>query len=177
MGFYVTASIEHDGNSYDNFYVRIENYNLQKPHGNVKAIIAHYKDKAGALKAIPEYIEDIHVNNAEDMLHLTHKIDGVEKTHEWIYDLPIKEKKTVTVTTYSSSFSTQEIEFTDFDDDGNEVTKTRTQQIETIHTGSANVVKNKVNLDLITGSIYPWAYEKIIDKYSEIYGSENISNA
>ena len=63
MGFYVTASIEHDGNSYDNFYVRIENYNLQKPHGNVKAIIAHYKDKAGALKAIPEYIEDIHVNN------------------------------------------------------------------------------------------------------------------
>tara|TARA_B100000768_G_scaffold145818_1_gene138773 strand:- start:2740 stop:3273 length:534 start_codon:yes stop_codon:yes gene_type:complete len=177
MGFYVTASIEHDGNSYDNFYVRIENYNLQKPLGSVKAVINHYKDKAGALKAIPEYIEDIHVNNGEDMFRMVHKIDGVEKTHEYMHDFPITEEETVTVTTYSSSISTQEIEFTDFDDDGNEVTKTRTQEIETIHTGSANVVKNKVNLNLITGSIYPWVYERVINEYAKIYGSENINNA
>ena len=38
-------------------------------------------------------------------------------------------------------------------------------------------IKNRVNLDLMTGSIYTYAYEKIIDEYAKVYGSENISNA
>ena len=168
MGFYVTASIEHDSNSYDEFYVRIENYAVRKHNGNVAINIAHYKSKEGAAKAMPPHVEDIHQNNGEDLLHLN---------YPFYYEFPLTEEETVTVTTYSSSFSTQDIEYTDFDDDGNEVIKTRQQSIETIHTGSTDVVKNRVNLDLMTGSIYTYAYEKIIDEYAKVYGSENISNA
>ena len=110
----------------------------------------------------------------------THTYNGVEKEHEWLFTMSFHitdRSEQVTVTTYSSSFSTQDIEYTDFDDDGNEVIKTRQQSIETIHTGSTDVVKNRVNLDLMTGSIYTYAYEKIIDEYAKVYGSENISNA
>lgn len=177
MGFYVTASIEHDGNSYDKFYVRIENYKVQKLGGNCVANICHYKSKEGAAKAIPPHVEDFANNNGEDLLHLKHTYNGVEKHYPFFYEFPLTEEETVTVTTYSSSFSTQEIEYTDFDDDGNEVIKTREQQIETIHTGSQDIVKNKVNLDLMTGSIYPYAYERVIAEYAKVYGSENISNA
>ena len=159
MGFYVTASIEHDSNSYDEFYVRIENYAVRKHNGNVAINIAHYKSKEGAAKAMPPHVEDIHQNNGEDLLHLKHTYNGVEKHYPFYYEFPLTEEETVTVTTYSSSFSTQDIEYTDFDDDGNEV------------------IKNRVNLDLMTGSIYTYAYEKIIDEYAKVYGSENISNA
>jgi len=177
MGFYVTASIENDGNSYDNFYVRIENYAVRKHNGNVAVNIAHYMSKEGAAKAMPPHIEDIHQNSGEELLRLTHTYNGIEKSYPFHYEFPLTEEETVMVTTYSSSFSTQQIEYTDFDDDGNEVIKTRDQQIETVHTGSQNVVKNKVNLDLMTGSIYTYAYEKIINEYAKVYGSENINNA
>ena len=176
MGFYVTASIEHDGESLDKFYVRMEQYKIEKPFGRVKTLVGHYKDEAGALAAIPRYVEDIHDNNAEGKLSMVHTYNGVEKEHEWLKYFHITQSEQVTVTTYSSSFAEQEVEFTDFDDDGNEITSTRTQMIETIHTGSAQVNKSKVNLDLITGSIYTWCYDRLKAGYEEDYGASNIND-
>lgn len=177
MGFYVTASIstEYKGD-FDKFYVRIENYQIAKPLGMIKATVAHYKDKESAEKAVPPYVEDIHDNNASGLLDLTHTYNSESINHNFLLPFNLTEEEDVTVVTYSSSFSDLEVEYTDFDDDGNEITKTRTQSVETIHTGSAVIKKNKVNLDLITGSIYPYLYEKVKAHYSSSYGYTDISD-
>ncbi len=177
MGFYVTASIstEYKGD-FDKFYVRIEDYRILKPFGQVRATINHYKNHQMAAKAIPEYVEDLQSNNASGMLDLTHTYNSESIKHDINLFFPLTVEEDVTVTTYSSSWVDLEVEYTDFDDDGNEITKIRTQSVERVTTGSKVIQKNKVNLDLITGSIYPYVYERVKDHYSSSYGYTDISN-
>jgi len=121
MGFYVTASIEtHDSELLDKFYVRIETYGIHKHDGNVNTVLGHYKTKEGAALAMPSYVEDLHVNSGESLIGFKLTYDGAEVEHPWMHQFPLTQEETVSVTTYSSSYHNQDIEFVDFDDDGKE---------------------------------------------------------
>jgi hypothetical protein len=59
MGFIVSQSVQTlEGNTHDSFYVRIENYNINKIAGVLVTSIAHYTSKENADFNIPPYIED-----------------------------------------------------------------------------------------------------------------------
>ena len=64
----------------------------------------------------------------------------------------------------------------DFDDDGNEITATRIEAIETIHTSSEEVTKSRIDINVITGSAYQYAYKVVKDKYKDIFGASNIND-
>jgi len=59
MGFIVSQSVQTlEGNTHDSFYVKIENYNINKIMGILITSVAHYTSKENADLNIPPYIED-----------------------------------------------------------------------------------------------------------------------
>tara|TARA_B100000780_G_scaffold49221_1_gene30518 strand:- start:7077 stop:7616 length:540 start_codon:yes stop_codon:yes gene_type:complete len=177
MGFLVTGSIETtSGTSLNSFYVRIEDYKINKPLGDIYVHLEHYTNSEAAAQAHPQYKEDYAKSDASGTLPLTFTYDSV--AYNWRNGklFPLTTPEDVTVTTYSGSFSNSEVEYIDFDDDGNEVTKTRNERVETITTGSAVVTKNKINLNLITGSVYEYAYKEVKDFYKTIFGASNVND-
>ena len=59
MGFIVSQSVQTlEGNTHDSFYVRIENYNINKIMGVLITTVTHYASKENADSNIPPYIED-----------------------------------------------------------------------------------------------------------------------
>ena len=121
----------------------------------------------------PKYQEDYLGNDASGNLGETSK-DG-EFLLSYI-EFPLTSSEQVTVTSYSSSLEDRMVDYIDYDDDGNEVTKQRSQAIEVITTGSEEVTKSKIRMDLITGSIGEYAYDRLKIHLGEIFGSSNIKD-
>lgn len=177
MGFTVTGSItDNFGRSVDNFYVRIGHYNIQKPMGFVCSTTEHYTTKESASWAHPEYREDILKVDAEGLLTPQFTYNSIDYNFAYPFEFPLTESVQVEELVYSSSFVDQEIEYIDFDDDGNEITKTRTESIETVHTSSQLVNKSKININLITGSVYEYAYNETKNYYKSIFGASNVND-
>ena len=80
-------------------------------------------------------------------------------------------------TYYEGSYDPSQLSpYIDYDDDGNEVTRQRNQRIEVITTGSEEVTKGRINLDIITGSDYVYAYEELKLHLIGVHGSNNIND-
>lgn len=174
MGFIVKQPIEtFDGKQYDEFYVRIEGYQIIKPFGELGVTIAHYDSTQSAKDSIPDYLEDS-PTGLTGPLPVSMSYNREWKEWPMWYNFPLTEKVTVMETTYSSSWHPETIEYIDFDEDGNEVTKTKEEWFETITSSSLPVEKTLKNLNLISGSLYDFAYGKIKDVYKDIFGENNI---
>jgi hypothetical protein len=177
MGFLVTGSITTPDNQiHDSFYVRIENYQLNKTLGYLYTQVTHYTSKETAATAHPIYREDYQITDASGAISNTFMYNSVGYNWTNGHEFPLLSPESVTVTTYSSSFSDDSVDYIDFDDDGNEVTKTRTERVETITTGSEEVTKNKININLITGNPYEYAYKEVKDFYKGIFGDSNVND-
>jgi len=177
MGFIVTGSIETmNDKSYDSFYVRIEDFKVNKPTGKIWALHKMYTSKESAAKALPTYVEDYaEVDNAGFIVPVF-TYNSVSYNWQGGKNYPLTEEEDVTVTTYSSSYHDESTDYIDFDDDGNEVIKTRTERTEKVTTGSAIVTKNKININLITGSVFEYAYFKVKEEYADVFGASNVND-
>lgn len=59
MGFIVSQSVQTlEGNTHDSFYVKIENYHINKIGGFLFTSVAHYESKEYADLNFPPYLED-----------------------------------------------------------------------------------------------------------------------
>lgn len=182
MGFVVKHPIKSiDGKSYDEFYVRIENYQLNKVLGSVGVSVAHYEDAASAKKAIPDYFEDTpdgsgRVNVAISVDSTVVDEDGNLMYPEWPmwYQYPLTEKVTVQEEVKTSTWAPKQVEYIDFDEDGNEVTKTKEEWFETIEVTYKDVEKTLKNMELLGSDPYSYCYALLKGTYAEIFGEENI---
>ncbi len=177
MGFKVTKDIDFEnGVSVDEIYVRIEDYKLEKASGMIRTFSNMYTTQDSARKAIPLHLEDLHLNDASGMLPPSMSVDSNQHIMMPINYFPVTESVNVTVTTYSSSFEDREVEYVDFDGDGNEIISTRTESIETVTTGSEVVEKSIFQPNHITGSIFEHAYSKLKEHYAGIFGNDSITD-
>lgn len=184
MGFIVKHPIKTAGQKeYDEFYVRIENYQLNKVLGHIGVTTAHYETPEAAKLAIPDYLEDtedgsgrISVGMIYDDLQPTVDENGNEvyPTFQTWYSFPLTETVTVQEEVKTSNWAPRQVEYIDFDEDGNEVTKTKEEWFETITTTYKDVEKTLKNINLINSDPYGYAYNKIKQTYGEIFGEENI---
>lgn len=182
MGFVVKHPIKSmDGKSYDEFYVRIENYQLNKVLGNVGVSIAHYEDTASAKKAIPDYFEDApdgsgRISAAISIDDTVVDEDGNVLFPDWQmwYQYPLTEKVTVQEEVKTSTWAPKQVEYIDFDEDGNEVTKTKEEWFETIEVTYKDVEKTLKNIQLLGPDPYSYCYALLKGTYAEIFGEENI---
>jgi|TARA_R110001606_G_scaffold393668_1_gene563788 hypothetical protein len=176
MGLQITGSFKDINNAtYDNLYCRIDHYQLIKSLGFVATTVGYYISKEAAEPAFPTYQEDYaESDNSGFVDGLINVVDDTELTR--YIEFPLTQSEQVTVTTYSSSFEDRLVDYIDYDDDGNEIIAQRNQKIEVITTGSEEVTKGRINMNLITGSAYAHAYEELKSHLSEIHGSNNINN-
>ena len=134
MGFIVSQSVQTlDGNTHDSFYVKIENYNINKIGGFLFTSVAHYESKEYADLNFPPYLEDADSGIGIGRLNISMSYNDEWKEWPMSYFYPL----------------TQSVEV-----DG--------------------VTKTLKNIDIITGSAYPYSYDKVKKTYKEIFGEENI---
>ncbi len=177
MGLTITGSITtKDGESFDNCYARIDQYGLVKSLGYVTTFVGFYKSREDAEPAFPTYQEDYQdVDNSGAIYDL--KIGpGDDDIFPTYIEFPLTQSEQVTVTTYSSSFEDQTIDYIDYDDDGNEITSQRTQRVALLHSGSKEVTKSRINMNLITGSTYEYAYAQFKQALIENFPSCTIND-
>lgn len=173
MGFIVSQSIEtFFGDQLDSFYVRIENYQLDKLRGTIGTTVAHYETPEAATATFPKYLEDEPAPYGRVTPSMS--FDGEWKEYPMWYNYHVTSSVTINEPFVSSSFHTELVDYIDFDENGDEVVLQREETYETITTGSRDVQKTLLDLGSITGSIYDYAYSKVKQTYSDLFGSENI---
>ena len=173
MGFIVSQSVETFlGKTLDSFYVRIENYQLNKIKGIIGTAVAHYETPEAANANFPNYLEDI--PSPYGRVPTSMSYNGEWKHYDMWYKFYVTSSVTVTEQFTSSSFYTELVDYIDFDENGDEIVSQREEVFENITTGSREIQKTLLNIGSITGSIYEYSYKKIKEVYSEMFGSENI---
>ena len=134
MGFIVSQSVQTlDGNTHNSFYVKIENYNINKIGGFLFTSVAHYESKEYADLNFPPYLEDADNGIGAGRLNVSMSYNGEWKEWPMFFSYPL----------------TQSVEV-----DG--------------------VTKTLKNIDIITGSVYSYSYDKLKEVYKGIFGEENI---
>lgn len=186
MGFVVKHPIKTiDQKEHDQFYVRIENYQLNKVQGYIGVSVAHYESPQAAKLAIPDHLEDegdgygrIPTGMIYGDLQTTVDEDGNEiyPDFQMWYTFDLTENVTVQEEVKTSTWAPRNVEYIDFDEEGNEVTKTKEDWFETVVTEVVDVVKTKKNINLINGDPYGYAYGKLKLVYSDIFGEGSITD-
>ena len=175
MGLQITGSfIDGFENEHSDFYARINHYSIDKHLGNLNITIGHFTNKEEAEDFSPTYQEDWASSDNTSMYGWPYSVGGAGV--EIPKPFPLTEPETISIIQSSASYEDQLIDFIDFDDDGVEIISQRTESIELITSSSVDVVKSKINLDLITGSVYEYAYLKLKEFYVDTYGVNNVND-
>ncbi len=173
MGFVVNKEITADnGGNLSSFYVRIENYVVNKITGFMAVSIGHYLDKEAAAQP---YIED--GIDCSGRIGFTLSYDTVINLQlPTVRRYPLTETVTVPIQIKISDWSHELIEYIDFDENGNEVIKERREWTQIVSYEMEDQERTRINIDLVNGDLYQYAYNKLIEEYKNIFGSANIIN-
>lgn len=173
MGFLVKQPIEtFNGDHLDEFYVRIEHYQLDKLRGEIGVTVAHYENYDAANANFPKYLED--TPKPYGRVPSLMKYNGETKEYPMWYSFNIHTTQLVTESFPVSTWNTEIVDYIDFDEDGNEVVKQKEESFETVTMETREITKTLFNIGSITGNIYDYSYNKLKEVYSELFGSENI---
>lgn len=173
MGFLVKQPIEtFEGNHLDEFYVRIERYQLDKLNGTIGVTVGHYETSDAANANFPKYLED--VPNPYGRVPSVMTYSGETKEYPMWYSFDVHSSEVVTESTPISTWNSELVDYIDFDENGNEVIKQKEEWFETITMETKQVTKTLLNIGSITGSIYDYSYNKLKEVYSGLFGSENL---
>ena len=173
MGFIVTQPVEdRSGNFLDQFYVRIESYQINKVLGILGTSISHYDSPESAKTFFPDFKEDVSTGGIQ--LNVSMSYNGEWREWPMWYSFPLERKVEVVETVYSSSWAPETIEYIDFDDNGNEVTKTKEEWFETITSSSMPIEKTLKDISIVGEDVYGYAYKELKEVYANIFGEENI---
>jgi hypothetical protein len=158
--------------------VRIENYRIEKLTGLFHVTLAMFKDSADAEDFKFTYLEDFlepHLRTTQPpmVVPVAIVIDGVEKTYPTYLQIPFTTQVEVEEDVYEDMVTTEV--YSDFDDDGNVVQKTRNVTVNQ-KTGTIMVTKNRIDMSVIGSDPYTWAYDKIKPYFEELFGAENLTD-
>ena len=159
--------------------VRIENYRIEKLTGLFHVTLAMFKNETDAADFKFTYIEEFLAPQSEWKKHPPMVIptaiivDGEEKTYPTYIQIPFTTPVEVEEGVYEDMTTTET--YTDFDDDGNVVQKSREVTVSQ-KTGTIMVSKNKIDMTVIGSDPYGWAYGKVKPYFEEIFGAENLTD-
>jgi|TARA_B100001094_G_C18144633_1_gene779938 hypothetical protein len=180
MGFVVNKQVNFPGGiNIDNFYVRIESYQLHKSVGQLDLCMGHYVDKKGAVQALPPYFEDIPKNDGSFRIPHELNIEGKQIAIPYILSFALSGSSPTKVEEweYSNEWKVVEEEVIDYNDDGEEVKSFDTKKIKVEVSSSKMVEKTVVyNHDFKKENLIEFAYSKVKDIYNKEFGSDNIKD-
>lgn len=176
MGFIVKKQVEtNQGRVYDEFYVRIEGLLIQKEFGTFGITVRHWDSRESAVDCIGTYLEQ-DTGSPKGQLSVGMKIVGETEMKDWEthFQYYHTSSEEVTVDFEETITEYEEVEYVDFDDDGNEIIAKRYYPYEKIYTGSIDLMYSKRLIENHDGNLWELGYTKLKETYGEIFGSENI---
>ena len=178
MGLVITGSIEtRTGGVYDSMYVRIENYIVHKYYGILKCGIRYYENKEAAEKAFPKYLNDKDIDPS-GLLNVSMSFNGGPwEEKSVLFQTPLTREEFVTETTISSSFHMEDVQYIDFDEEGNEVVFTQPEMVEKKTELENGFTRDVYDLAVIgSGSIFDYAYPKLKEHFEQVFGEGNVNH-
>lgn len=180
MGFIVNKKVDFPGGiSLDNFYVRIESYQIHKSVGQFDVIVGHYISKGGADAALPPHVENIPNNNAFATLPYELKSENEEIKTDRILSFALSGSEKIPVIEIISREQNELVdqEVIDYDDDGNEIKTFAKKLVKRPVTEEFTALKTKVyDYNFKEENIIDFAYSRVINIYKTKFGSNNIEN-
>ena len=178
MGFIINKQAELAGGQIvDSIYARVEGFTFHKLTGQLMCGLGLYKDFEASRLAAPEYVEDIHHNDASGMIHNSMSIDNTQFELPVFFDFNLSgsEKIEVEEWNYEEIPSRVQKEIIDYDDDGNEVIDKKWETIKTTISSSKIVEKTLCyNKYLDESSMFSYVYPRIKNIYKQQFGDNNI---
>ena len=162
-----------------NPYIRIESYRIDKMLGVLIAVAAMYATKEEATSNSFVYTEDFldPLNRASQSGPISPSIIFNDQSLEYpvVNEFILGVPEEITADTYEDVENTRTITYNDFDEDGNVVEKTREETYtERVKTGTSTVTKSRIDISVIEGDPYGWAYVKLKIALEEIFGVGNV---
>ncbi len=162
-------------------YLRIESYRIDKVLGYMIVQVALFSSKADADTNKFVYADDI-----TDPLGRTGQTGPIAVSISYndesinyptLLEFPLTVSEDVSEDIYESQEITNTITYNDFDENGNIVEKTREETTtQRVKTGTRTVTKSRIDLSVIDGDPYGWAYTKAKAAYEEIFGVGNVTD-
>jgi hypothetical protein len=157
--------------------VKIESYRINKFAGLFECTVAMFKDLEDAANSKPLYKEDIFCDIMDRKIHpnpvppnLIFNEEEIEYptyiTFEMYTPVEVEEEYTET--------ETQTETYNTFDEEGDVIEATR--EISVAVTKTRTVAKNRIDIEIIDGDPYGWAYNKLKEALGEIFGAENLTD-
>jgi hypothetical protein len=174
MGFVVNCPIiTIDNRTFDSFYVRIENYQVNKYSGSIFISVAHYIDSNAAKIAFGEYMDS--KGDPSGMLPASYSYDGTPPTDKpMFYTFDIGQEVIVPTIIDTVIYTAKNIDYIDFDSNGDEVVLTKIEQVETIESNIVNIPRRIRTISIDNNDIYTFGYNKIRETYIDIFGVDKI---
>ena len=157
--------------------VKIESYRINKFAGLYECTVAMFKDLEDAANSKPLYKEDIFCDISVRKIHPNPvSPDLIYNGNEVTYPTYITFEMYTPVEVEEEYVENEDHEetYNGFDDDGNVVERTRTVSVPV--TKTRTVTKNAIDINLIAGDPYGWAYNKLKEALGEIFGAENLTD-
>jgi hypothetical protein len=195
MGLLVSASFRHINMEYDSFYSRVEVYTVTKDNPHLQVKLDYYLSKEDAENATlewpnqksknymgkisPMFWDSDYVYNpiVSGSIDTETFITGGYVTFDYWHNFPLTSSKEFTTSYISESVTTELVEFTDFDEYGNEITGSREEVVIVQTPVTESVIRdNAYDMIQITGSLFEFAYNKVREKFIDLFGIENVED-
>jgi hypothetical protein len=177
MGFLVTGSQYNTipWGTLDSMYGRIETYTFYKEEALIRASVCLFtnpKDAKSNRQIIFDTLPEIPPVIGSDI-----EFDDTFVTYPTVFEIPLTSSAMVNVPIYTNHITSESMSYYDFDENGNVVEKENWEYTtQSLQTGYELVEMDVVNVEPLTGNIYPFLYNVITSEFKKIFGEDNIIN-
>jgi len=157
----------------DSIYVRIEQFYYARPLHSVTVSVNYYESAEQAKSAWPVQHED--GNDISSQLNVSMSYN--ENWSEWptLFEFDISKPVDVVTDIFEKSWATASIEYTDFDEDGNQFTGLHTAFEEVdLKIGEEVVTKQTIDTTELETNSFGFIYSLIKNEYTNIVGEVNV---
>jgi hypothetical protein len=174
MGFIIKQPLETNQGILTEAYVRIEMYRVDVFNGYLHTTVCMYPSKQGAADSFPEYFGESQTKPSQNVgVNITYNDQEME--YPTYFYFPMTSSVQIEQPVFETTTTTQTSTYYDFDDTGNIVEKTRTEDVvKSVQTGTETIIKYKVDVAQAEGNVYAFAYNLVKAEYGKIFGNENI---
>lgn len=178
MGFLVTGSQYNTvpWGTLDSMYGRIETYTFFKQASTIQASVTLFANAKSA-KSNQQIIFSEKPNIYGDVVGVNIEFDDTTVTYPTIFTIPLTASAIVNLPTYTNYITSESMSYYDFDENGDVVEKTKWEyHTQSLEIGNELVEMDVVNVEPLTGNIYPFLYNVITSEFKQIFGEDNIIN-
>jgi hypothetical protein len=177
MGFLVTGSQYNTipWGTLDSMYGRIETYTFFKEEALIRASVCLFTTPKSA-KSNKQIIFDT-LPEIGDVIGVDIEIGEDIVTYPTVFEIPLTSSVMVSVPIYTNHITSESMSYYDFDDNGDVVEKLKWEyHTQSLETGYELVEMDVVNVEPLTGNIYPFLYNVITSEFKQIFGEDSIIN-